>query len=354
MQFDLTDEQKLLRDATATMFERAGKRQGSVERADAADYAAASLWDEIRDLGLTALLVPEGRGGLGGELLTLATVADEMGYAGMGSLALQQALGAWVLGACTMPPPEFERIVANDLRVSFALLDEGDGWRPDQWTLKGDSLTGQKRNVIGATQADSFLVGLAGGQLSLVDARAKGVAIRPEASVDGTRPTATVVFESASHMLLNIPSGLADRLYDALLIVDAADAFGAARRARDMTVDYVKVREQFGRPLGAFQAIKHQLATMSLDIEPCRAMLWYAAHCWDREMADTSRTAAIANAHLTEIGVKAGRTATEAHGGMGFTWEYPLHVFLKRAIFDRAHLGTPTQQRARAAELGGW
>ena len=134
----------------------------------------------------------------------------------------------------------------------------------------------------------------------------------------------------------------------------AADAYGGARRCIDMTSRYARTREQFGQPIGAFQAVKHQLADIVTDVEPALSLWWYAAHAWDHIPDRAERHAALAKAHLTDLYDRAARVCTELHGGIGFTWEYDLHLWFRRAIFDRAFLGTAEYHRARAADLAGW
>ena len=113
-------------------------------------------------------------------------------------------------------------------------------------------------------------------------------------------------------------------------------------------------REQFGQPIGKFQGLKHQLAQMALEVEPARALVWYAAYAWDAGLADAPRAAAMAKAHLCEVYTRTTRAAIAAHGGIGYTWEYGLNYWFRRSIYNRAWLGSPAQHRARAADLAGW
>ncbi|WP_302480123.1 acyl-CoA dehydrogenase family protein, partial [Sphingomonas bacterium] len=122
----------------------------------------------------------------------------------------------------------------------------------------------------------------------------------------------------------------------------------------DMAVAYAKEREQFGQPIGRFQALKHQLATMALEVEPARALVWYAAYAWDVALPDARRVAAIAKAHLADCFTSVTRAAVVAHGGIGYTWEYDLSIWVRRAFFDRAFLGSPAVHRARAAASANW
>jgi alkylation response protein AidB-like acyl-CoA dehydrogenase len=121
-----------------------------------------------------------------------------------------------------------------------------------------------------------------------------------------------------------------------------------------MARDYALTREQFGQPIGAFQAVKHQLANLAVEIEPSLSLWWYAAHAIDRIPEDASRHAALAKAFSADLFDRAARDSTELHGGIGFTWEYDLHLWFRRSIFDRAFFGDAHYHRARAANLAGW
>jgi alkylation response protein AidB-like acyl-CoA dehydrogenase len=355
MQFDLSDEQKLLAESVRSLLADANGKHLPVERFDAGLYTDPNIWPKLNELGLTPLLADAARGGMGDELLTLAVVAEELGYAGVGTPAVQQALAAWLLAQSDVEQSLLDRVFDGSMLVSFALCENLDDWRPAQWQLAlGTTLSGEKSWAIGAADAQLLLVGLAGGQFALVDRDVPGVIVEPLDSLDRTRPLYRVRFDKVAARALQTPTDVAGRLFDALTIVTAADAYGASRQCVATTVEYVKTRHQFGRPIGSFQGLKHQIANMAIDVEPCRAMVWYAAHAWDRQAGDTERQAALAKAHIGEIAVRSGRTATEAHGGMGFTWEYPLHILLKRAIFDNAYLGGANILRQRAAQLAGW
>ena len=127
-----------------------------------------------------------------------------------------------------------------------------------------------------------------------------------------------------------------------------------AQRALDMAVDYAKTRKQFDKLIGSFQGLKYQIVDVATQQEPCRYLFWYAAHAFDAIPGEAEKFAALAKAHVTEVAVRVTRMAVEAHGGIGFTWEYPLHWFLKRAMFDRTYLGLPAVHRERSAQLSGW
>ena len=174
----------------------------------------------------------------------------------------------------------------------------------------------------------------------------------PEPTLDRGRPLATLELDGAAAEPL--AAGDAARLVDAGSVLLAADAFGAAHQLVRMTAAYVQTRRQFGQPLGQFQAVKHQLANMALDVDPTRGLWWYAAHAFDHAPAEASRAAALAKAHITERAQQVARDAVEAHGGIGFTWESDVHIWFKRVMFDRLWLGLPELHRERFAQMEGW
>ncbi len=234
---------------------------------------------------------------------------------------------------------------------------EADGrWLPPEWqaTCTDGVLNGRKRFVPAGEEAGLLVVGVAGEALALVVPGAPGVTRVPQDGIDRTRGVSELHFQNTPATLLpGGPAGAA-RLVDAALVLLAADAFGGARRALDMAVDYAKQREQFGSVIGRFQAIKHQLANMALEVEPCRALYWFAAHAFDHRPGEAGSAAALAKAHIAERFLQAARDAVEVHGGVGFTWEYDIQIWLKRAMFDWAWAGAPRVHRARYAELVGW
>ena len=122
----------------------------------------------------------------------------------------------------------------------------------------------------------------------------------------------------------------------------------------DLAVDYAKTREQFGQKIAQFQAVKHQIARLAVDIEPARALYWYGAYAVDHLPEDGSRAAALAKSHITDRALSAARAVVELHGGLGFTWECDVQMGFKRLMFDRAFMGTPAVLRDRCAALAGW
>src|SRR5206468_2850768 len=190
--------------------------------------------------------------------------------------------------------------------------------------------------------ADALLVAAQderGPGLWLVERGVPGLEVAPQKGIDMTRRMAAVELTRAPGTKICAGREAIDRARDAGLVLLAADAYGGAHRCLDMTAKYVMTREQFGQPIGAFQAVKHQLADLTADLEPSLSLWWYAAHAYDRIRDRAERHAAIAKAHVTDVYDRIVRMTTELHGGIGFTWEYDLHLWFRRAWFDRSFLG---------------
>ena len=357
MNFDLSPDQQLLADTVDRLFTT--RFPLSYVRAvfDGPDGHTDDLWRALSELGLFAILVPAEQGGLDGELLDLAVAAERMGYAAAPGPFLEHVLATLAIAVGGSEEQKREwlpALAAGTSRATLAVAEAPARWAMEDWTITADgALHGEKHWVPYPELADVVVVGTPRG-LTLVRGGTAGMSVHPRKGIDRTRRLATVRFDAVEHHPL--PDGVTafERVTDAALVLLAADAHGSAARCVEMAVDYAKTREQFGVTIGHFQALKHQLADLALDVDPSRFLYWYAAHAFDRVPQDAPRFAALAKAHLTDTAVRAGRRTVECHGGIGFTWAYDVHVFLKRAIFDRAYFGAPDVLRARVADLNDW
>jgi alkylation response protein AidB-like acyl-CoA dehydrogenase len=321
-----------------------------------------ALWKELCGLGVAGVTVTAAYGGLENELLDLALVAEELGYAATPGPFIGTAMAtvALVEGADdSLRQRWLPAIAAGEVVATVALGEEGSEWNPAKFQTRADNgkLTGRKPLVPGAQVADVLIVGTVddgGPGLWLVERGASGVGIQSLIVNDMTRRLDQVTFDETPAVRLPGGHAAVRRAVDAGLILLAADAYGGSKRCLEMSSTYALQREQFGKPIGSFQAVKHQLADMATELEPALSLVWYAAHAFDRIREQSSRHAAIAKAHLSDIYDHVTRSATELHGGIGFTWEFDLHVWFRRAIFDRSFLGDANDHRARAAELAGW
>jgi len=359
MNFDTSEEQELLQDSLRTFAERECPPVRVRELFDGEAPHDPALWQGLCELGVAGLVVPEAHGGAGLELIDLALAAETLGFHGVPGPFLGHSLACVALVHGGSPEQQrrwLPRLASGEALGTVALAESDSRWLPGDWQLPADggALRGAKRFVPAGEVADLLVVGTTGGGLALVESRAAGVVAKSYPGVDRARRVADVAFEGAACEPLARGAGAAARLRDAGLVLLAADAFGAASRLVDTAVSYAKTREQFGVAIGHFQALKHQLANMAVEIEPARGLFWYAAHAFDRVPRDAERFAALAKAHITERGMQVARDVVEAHGGIGFTWECDVQIWFKRVMFDRAWLGTPSLHRERAAKLAGW
>ena len=359
MNFLLSPEQLEIQSSIARFLDAECPSTRLHELFDAPVPAADPLiWQGLVDLGVTALALPEQYGGMGLELVDLALVAEVLGSRAAPTPFLGHVLASLAInlaGSEEQKQRWLPALADGSLSATIALAEDGEAWQPDQWRIAAaPAITGSKQFVTHALQADLFVIGLAGGRLAVVDAGATGLCIAPQDVVDRTRPAASIVFNSTPAELLHGDAAAVERLRDAALVLLAADAYGGASRCVEMAVEYAKLRRQFGVVIGQFQGLKHQLADLACDIEPARGLYWYAAHAWDRLPEQSARSAAQAKAHLADRYLHIARRTVEAHGGIGYTWEFDVQIFLKRAMFDYAWLGAPASHRARAAALAGW
>lgn len=355
MYFDLTDDQKAIADTIGSLL----RDQTPDDKAVAKFEAAAldrPLWDRLMEMGLGGVLVPEDKGGIGMDLLTLAAIEEQLGYFAAAAPVANNALAAWLI-AETGTPAQQERwiapLVSGEIIAAFA-LQEGNAIDPARWTVDAAEMRGTKPNVLFAGDADLFVVGTAGGGLALLETGAQGLSVATVPPTDASQPIGHLTLEGAAGDKLDASPETVTRLLDAIYVLAAADACGAGNHSMDLAVAYALTRKQFDRLIGSFQGLKHQLANMKAEMEPVRYLVWYAAHSWDAIPEKASYTASLAKAHASEIAVKVSRLAVETHGGIGYTWEYPLHIYLKRAMSARASNGLPARHRERSAALAGW
>jgi alkylation response protein AidB-like acyl-CoA dehydrogenase len=320
------------------------------------------LWSQLAELGVAGLLVAAEHGGAGLELLDAAIAAQELGRACTPGPFLAVAMGSVALAASDDAAAQARWLpgLASGERVVTVAIGEGIGeWDADRLATRfaNGALTGEKPLVPYGGIADAIVVAAQdddGPALFLVERGAPGLTVSPLAGLDMTRRADRVVLAGTPARRIARGRAVTDRTRDAGLVLLAADAYGGARRCLDMTVDYALTRQQFGQTIAHFQGVKHQLADLATDLEPALSLSWYAAHAWDHIRDRAERHAALAKALLADLYDRAVRTAIELHGGIGFTWEFDLHLWFRRAMFDRAYLGESRLHRARAADLAGW
>jgi alkylation response protein AidB-like acyl-CoA dehydrogenase len=355
MDFSITADQRLMQESLARTLEAAAPLERVRRFAADRDEAGADVWAALADFGLPGVVIPEEHGGLGLGLLDAALAAEALGRAVapapfMGAVAASVALirgGSAEQQARWLPGIASGKVVAG-LAIGEAVAGARDGMGVK---ASGGKLTGGALFVTDAMSADLFVVADTSGGLHLVAADAPGLTRSVVTCIDLTRRLGELRFDGvpaeplAAHTL--------DAVRDAAWTLLAADTLGAAEVMIEKAVAYAKERRQFGRVIGSFQAVKHMCAEMAAELEPCRALVWYAAYAFDDAPAEASLTAAHSKAHTSEVGRFIARTATEVHGGMGITDLLGLHYWFKRIGLNRQLLGGPERVRRIAAQIQG-
>ncbi len=310
--------------------------------------------------GLAGLLVPEESGGQGASAREVAVVLEELG----GAVAPVPFLGSAVLATtallrCDDPGP-LERIASGEAVATLAVpFTTGPGGAfPGAVRAGADgTLTGRVTSVADAVTADVLIVpavGTDGPGLYEVAAGAAGVRIEPATSLDLTRPVADVTLEGAAARPLAAADAAAGALEAALLAgagLLASEQLGVAAWCLEQTVGYLGERRQFGRVVGSFQALKHRLADLWLEVVSARAAARAAADALATGSPDAPVAVCVAQSFCSDVAVHAAEECVQLHGGIGMTWEHPAHLYLKRAKADQLALGSPGRHRALLAGL---
>jgi alkylation response protein AidB-like acyl-CoA dehydrogenase len=360
MDFALSQDQKLMQASLAGTLDRASPLERVRVFAETREGVARDLWSTLTELGVPGLLIPEEHGGLGLGLLDATLVAETLGA----HVAPTPFLGSAVLAplailGCGTPRQKqawLPRLAAGESLAGAAIAEVISGARDGAGVHAADGrLSGQALFALDAAEADVIVVADRAGGLWLVAGDAPGSRQVPLTTIDLTRQVSELHFEAtpAEPLASGDVAATLTRLRDAAWTMTAADMLGASAVMIDKAVAYAKERRQFGRLIGSFQAVKHLCAEMAAELEPCRALVWYAAYAQDAVPAEASLTAAHAKAHLSEVSRFVARTATEVHGGMGITDLLGLHYWFKRVGLDRQLFGGPERVRQLAAAMQG-
>ncbi|MCD4524239.1 acyl-CoA dehydrogenase family protein [Nocardioides sp. cx-173] len=354
MDFELTDEQQSLREVSRSMLEANCPPQLVRDLAESGKDVDDKVWQRGAELGWLGLSVPEAQGGSGQGLVELCLVAEELGRAGATGAFVDTALTAATLAQYGA----FREVVTGLSEGHLHASTVSRGVTATPGPDGGLVLDGHCAAVHAAASADLLLVaaaaegGAGGGWLVLVDASV--ATVTPRRTLDETRRWYGVGFDRtpvpATRILTDDPARV-QGLQDALAVLTAADALGVGEWLLDTTVDYVKVREQFGRPLGSFQAVKHKAADMLITMRAATAATYYAAMALDAGTPEASRSASVAKAFVTEGASAVAGEALQTLGGIGFTWEHDLHLYLRRAKVDELLHGTIAEHHERVTAL---
>jgi alkylation response protein AidB-like acyl-CoA dehydrogenase len=363
MYFDLTDEQQAIRSTARDFLAARYKSERIRELAESENGFEQADWEEMAELGWPGLALPEEWGGQGLGIVDLAVLFEEMGYA----LAPSPLLSTTVAGlALAMNGSDEQRerwlrpLATGEARGTIALFDAGApatiGGFEMEAKADGDGvvLDGEKVLVMDAAGADFLLVATSDGRRHLVERGADGVSVVPEKSIDLTRRLYSVGFDGVrvgpEATLNGVQEDYLPVLWRACVAI-AAESTGVAQRTMEMAVEYAKDRQQFGRPIGAYQAVSHRCAQMLLETENSRSAVYGAAWAADAEPGSLPLAASMAKAYASDAGWRVPDASIQAHGGIGFTWEHDLHFFLKRGKANAATFGDARWHRDRVADL---
>ena len=360
MYFGLSEEQKSLEENINRFLEDNASLDVIKAVANGESEKAQQVHQGIIDLGLSGLVVPEEYGGLELNMLFATVVASALGsgtapvpYAGsyvMAPIAIN-------LGGDEQQKSNWLPKIAGGECVIGVGLSEYVGAREDSGIeFSNGKLSGRCLFLIDGKDADAYLLADKSGQLYLVDSSSSGITVTELTTVDKTRTSIELVLDKVdAEMLPNSSNNeVIEKVLDAGRLMLAADTVGAAQVMLDKSVAYSLERKQFGRLIGSFQAVKHMCAEMAAELEPCHSMIWHAAHCQDNVPEEARLMACQTKAHVSEVGKQVSKTATEVHGGMGFTDELGLHYWFKRIGLNRQLLGSPELIREEAGRLQGF
>lgn len=353
-----SDTEEALRDSVRRLLAERCPPESVVKLYDAAPPDFSGVWQLLAaDLGLAGLLVPESLGGAGASAREAAVVMEEIGRAVAPVPFLSSGVLATVALLSAGETETLAALAAGTITAALVVpLSMAPGDPVPGVSVGSDGLTGQVGNVADAVAADVLVVPAAGPdglELHAIRPGAPGVEVVPVLALDMTRPLADVRFSGAASA--RVDSGGAEAALGTALQVGAAllasEQLGVAQWCFDTTLDYVKQRKQFGRAIGSYQAIKHRLADLWLEVNSATVAARYAADTCARGDEDAAVAATMAQAYCSDVAVHAAEECIQLHGGIGMTWEYPAHLYLKRAKSDQLAFGTPYRHRARLAEL---
>ncbi|MGE0766252.1 MAG: acyl-CoA dehydrogenase family protein [Hyphomicrobiaceae bacterium] len=361
MDFALTDEQSMLDESLRGHLARQLPLEKlKVLAADARGFSEEQ-WRALSGLGLPGLMIPAEYGGSDLGLLDAAVAAEALAYyaapTAFAGPAVMAPIAVRTMASTAQHAEWLPLMATGEMRVAVAFAGGTGQTGASDVGLDGGKLTGRVEGVLDLAGATHVLVILADGRAALTPVDASGVSAELKPTLDRTRPLADVSFASADASVLsasNDPAAAARAVRDAGRVMLAADTLGAAQAMLDKAIAYSKERVQFGRPIASFQAVKHMAAEMATELEPCRALVWFAAHAHDAIPEEAHVAACHAKAHLAEIGRHIQTKATEMHGGMGFTELMGLELWFKRISLDRHALGGPERCRHEAAVAQGW
>jgi len=368
--FAFSEEQEELRNVVRGFLEAKSPESAVRELMETESGYDPEVWSQMAEqLGLQSLTIPEEFGGQGYSYVELIVVLEEMGKV----LLCAPYFSTVVLAANTLlqsgddaaKKSYLPGIASGETIATLAFTEPNGRWDESgiEATATNDGgtwkISGTKMFVIDGHTANLILVAArtgAGVSLFAVDGDAAGLTRTALATMDQTRKQAKLDFDGVEGMLIGTDGGGWDTLstvLDLAAVGLAAEQVGGAQQCLDMSVEYAKVRVQFGRPIGSFQAIKHKCADMLLEVESAKSAAYYAGWCAAEMNDELPSVASLAKAYCSEAYFHAAAENIQIHGGIGFTWEHPAHLYFKRAKSSELLFGDPTYHRELLAQRIG-
>ena len=365
MNFAFTEEQEQLREFVRSFMTEKSTEEAVREQMETDQGYDAAVWKQMSEqMGLPALVIPEEYGGQGFSFVELGVVLEEMGRALLCAPFFSSMLASLTLlhsGDEDAKKAHLPGIAAGETIAALAYTEENGKWDASAVTATSDgsTISGTKSFVIDGHTADLLIVAAktgAGISLFTVDGNADGVTRELLATMDQTRKQAKITLDNAPATLIGTDGGGWDTLetvLDLAAIALAAEQVGGAQFVLDMAVQYAKDRVQFGRPIGSFQAIKHKCADMLLEVESAKSAAYYGLWCASEMNDELPSVASMAKAYCSDAYFHATAENIQIHGGIGFTWEHPAHLYFKRAKSSELMFGDPSYHREQLAQRIG-
>ena len=370
MNFAFSEEQEELRSVVRQFLEDKSPESAVREQMETERGYDEAVWSQMAtQMGLQGLIIPEEYGGSGYTYIELIVVLEEMGRA----LLCAPYFSTVVLAGNTLlhcgddeaKKEHLPGIASGDTIAALAFTEENGRWDEAGITMEaaesgdGWTLTGTKMYVLDGHTADLVLVAARtpkGVSLFATDGGAKGLTRTALSTMDQTRKQAKVEFDGTPATLIGEEGQgweVLERVLDLAAVALAAEQVGGAQMCLDTAVEYAKVRVQFGRPIGSFQAIKHKCADMLLEVESAKSAAYYAGWCAAELNDELPSVASLAKAYCSDAYFHGSAENIQIHGGIGFTWEHPAHLYFKRAKSSELLFGDPTYHRELLAQRIG-
>jgi len=368
--FAFSEEQDQLREFVRSFMEDKSSEESVRELMETDAGYDAAVWSQMAEqLGLQSLIIPEEFGGQGFGYVELIIVLEEMGR----RLICSPFFSTVVLAANTLihsgddaaKAALLPGIASGETIATLAFTEESGKWDESgiamAATADGDSwrLNGSKMFVLDGNTANLILVAARtdkGVSLFHLNSDAEGLTRTALATMDQTRKQSKLTFDNTPATMIGADGdgwAVLERVLDLAAVGLAAEQVGGAQVCLDMSVEYAKVRVQFGRPIGSFQAIKHKCADMLLEVESAKSAAYYAGWCAAELNDELPSVASLAKSYCSEAYFNASAENIQIHGGIGFTWEHPAHLYFKRAKSSELLFGDPTYHRELLAQRIG-